>query len=82
MALLWKRLLKWLGWTACWEPRERDTYLGEVEEGRLTEQDVGQEHGAASQHFNLVFTVVVAPQKLTKVPGGGRVGRAELLVMS
>lgn len=56
--------------------REKDAHLGEVEEGRLTEQDVGQEHGAASQHFNLVFTVMMTPQELAKVPGEGRVGGA------
>lgn len=48
---------------------ERGAHLREVEEGRLTEQDVSQEHGATSQHFNLVFTVMMAPQELTKVPG-------------
>lgn len=53
--------------------RQRVAHLGEVEEGRLTEQDVGQEHGAASQHFNLVFTVMMATQELSKVPGEERV---------
>lgn len=50
------------------------THLGEVEEGRLAEQDVSQEYGATSQHFNLIFTVMMAPQELTKVPRNKRVG--------
>lgn len=62
--------------------RERDAHLGEVEEGRLAEQDVGQEHGATSQHFNLVFTVMMTPQELAKVAGEGRVGGTELTSMS
>lgn len=48
------------------------THLREVEESRLTEQDVSQEHGATSQHFNLVFTEMMAPQEFTKVPGNER----------
>jgi len=44
-------------------------HLREVEERRLTEQDVSQEHRAAGQHFDLVFTEMVAPQELAKVPG-------------
>lgn len=43
-------------------------YLREVEESRLAEQDVSQEHGAAGQYLNLVFTIMMAPQELTKVP--------------
>lgn len=62
--------------------RQRGTHLGEVEEGRLTEQDVGQEHGAARQHFNLVFTIMMAPQELNKVPAEERVGGVELLSLS
>lgn len=47
-------------------------YLREVEESRLAEQDVSQEHRAAGQHLNLVFTVMMAPQELTKVPTSER----------
>lgn len=45
------------------------THLREVEESRLTEQDVSQEHGATRQHFNLVFTEMVTPQEFKKVSG-------------
>lgn len=48
------------------------TYLREVEESRLAEQDVSQEHRAAGQYLNLVFTVMMAPQELTKVPTSER----------
>lgn len=45
------------------------TNLREIEESRFAEQDVSQEHRATSQHFNLVFTEMMAPQEFTKVPG-------------
>lgn len=50
------------------------THLREVEESRLAEQDVSQEHRATCQHFNLVFTVMMAPQEFTKVPRNERAG--------
>ena len=46
------------------------THLGEIEESRLAEQDVRQIHRAAGQHLDLVFTEMMAPQELSKVPGG------------
>lgn len=49
--------------------KARPTYLWKVEESWLTEQDVSQEHGAAGQHFDLIFTEMMAPQESTKVPG-------------
>lgn len=44
-------------------------HLGEVEEGRLAEQNVCQEHGSAGQHLDLVLTKIMAAQELAKVPG-------------
>lgn len=64
-----KRTPQWVSrilWTA------GPTHLREVEESWLTEQDVSQEHRAARQHFNLVFTEMMAPQEFTKVPGNER----------
>lgn len=59
------------------QPAHGATYLGEVEESRLTEQDVSQEHRAAGQYLNLVFTVMMAPQELTKVPASERARRTD-----
>lgn len=49
--------------------KECPTYLRKVKESWLTEQDVSQEHGPAGQHFDLIFTEMMAPQESTKVPG-------------
>lgn len=59
------------------EPRHGAAYLREVEKSRLAEQDVSQEHGATGQYLNLVFTVMMTPQELTKVPTGERTSSAD-----
>lgn len=56
-----------LQWNKTTGPTEL-THLREIEESWLTEQDVSQEHGATRQHFNLVFTEMMAPQEFSKVP--------------